>query len=84
VPQLLHNNADTSLQNNRGTTALMYAGRYGKEECLQQLLHTNADTTLQNNYGRTVLMFAAREGHEELFHHNADASLTDKDGKTAI
>ncbi len=76
-------------QDNAGRTALMYAASGPNQETVAVLLDAGADPNIADTAeGFTALMFAAAEGQLEvarvLVAHEADQSLRDVDGDTAL
>lgn len=54
-------------------TALMYAARNGRTECVKALIAGKADLNIKDNDGWTPLMSAARNGHTECVKALVDA-----------
>ena len=50
---LINANADLSIKNNDGGTALHTAAFFGRIEIVQLLIDANANKTVRNNYGAT-------------------------------
>ncbi|TNJ26389.1 Ankyrin repeat protein 2 [Giardia muris] len=71
-------------RNEQGWTALMYAAREGKEECVWLLMDKEA--RMQKKDGFSALMVAAMNGHVECVRllMDAEAGLRNKDGRTAL
>ncbi len=72
-----------------GRTALMYAASGANHETVQLLLEAGAHPDIiDKEEGFTALMFAAAEGQTEvvrsLLKHDADVTLTDIDGDSAL
>ena len=89
VKILIQRGANVNHRDGVGRTALMYASTGPSPEVTRQLLSAGADPNLaDNSEGFTALMFAAAEGKvgvvEVLLEHNADISLRDVDGDTAL
>ena len=89
VNLLIQRGANVNHRDAVGRTALMYASTGPSPEVVRQLLSAGADPNLaDNSEGFTALMFAAAEGQlgvvEVLLEHNADISLRDVDGDTAL
>jgi ankyrin repeat protein len=89
VKKLIAAGADVNLQDNTGTSALMFAASApGGTETVQLLLDAGAKINMiDSNEHFTALMWAAAEGQAEnvklLLKHKADTTLTDTDGDTA-
>ena len=64
--ELLWQGADANAKNNRGESALMYAGDKGREAIVRELLEQNEDANAKNGSGETVLTDAAQNGHAEI------------------
>ncbi|MEO0683853.1 MAG: ankyrin repeat domain-containing protein [Cyanobacteria bacterium J06649_11] len=64
------------------------AAEVGDIETVERFWSESIDVDYQDLAGRTLLMYAASNGHIDvfnfLFKHNADASLKDKMGETAL
>ena len=90
VAHLLSAGAAVNLQNEYGSTALMFAAGGGHLAIVDQLIAAGADVNLQNEAGGTALMRAAFVGSgypaivERLLAANADPRLRDKNGQTAL
>ncbi|MBW5392801.1 ankyrin repeat domain-containing protein, partial [Brachyspira pilosicoli] len=56
---LLENNADISITDEDGDTALMHAANNGNTNIINMLLENGADINYTNDYGMTALMYAA-------------------------
>ena len=67
VDWLLKQGAESNARSPNGTTALMMASRYGKEDSVDLLLKAGADKTLRNGQGLNALDFARAAGREFLF-----------------
>ena len=79
---------DVNLQDKDGWTALMWAARFGKTDCVKLLIKNNTDVNLQDEAGWTALIFAAINDHTEtvktLIDNGADIDLQDEDGRTTL
>jgi hypothetical protein len=91
VRLLLENGADANDSGYYGISALMYACMEPNLEIASLLLDNGADIDypMDNAGDATVLMLAARESESPelvsfLLDNDADAELTDNDGKTAL
>ncbi len=92
VKLLLDYNADTSLKDKWGTTALMQISgilpKTTSEQLVKMLVSKGADVNLQDHNGQTALVRATQGSDitmvELLLDHNPDTSLKDKWGKTAL
>ncbi len=69
-------------------TPITLAAFYGSRNILEYLVPKVENINYQNSKGQTALMIAANSGREEnvkiLLKYNADATLKDNDGKTAL
>lgn len=86
---LLEKGANIDAQNADGRTPLIFAASGPFPETVDLLLKAGADPNATDQVeGWSPLMFAAAGGHKEvvqtLLNHNANSSLKDKDGETAI
>ena len=89
VEYLLGAGAEIDARESNGRTALMYASSGPFEETVKLLLASGAEVNVQGTLeGFTALMTAAAEGQVEvvrhLLDHDADRSLEDEDGDTAL
>ena len=81
---------DINLQNEKGDTILLAS--CNKKKCnnirIEQLIELGADPNIQNNLGQTILLLAAANISDEsiniLLENEADASIKDKNDKTAL
>ena len=75
-------------QDNRGSTPLHVASRYGHEVVAELLLDHGADVNQANNDGCTPLHVASEKGHELtallLLDHGADVNQAGKNGRTPL
>ena len=80
--------SSSSLQDQTGYTALMYAAREGHDTVIPLLLEADAQIDAQSNTGYTPLMYASYYGKEaavrELLKGNPNLDLKDSDGMTAL
>ena len=93
VLSLVKYNADVNQRGEGGSTALQWAAYLGHVDIVRFLLrpgkgYHKADVAARDILGRNALMMAAGQGHSEivdilLSEKEADASVTDGDGKTA-
>ncbi len=89
VQYLIEQGAEVNNQNTEGRTALMFAATGPFPETVKLLLEENANVNSTDSVeGWTALMFAAAEGNKEvveiLLEYEADFSIEDDDGETAI
>ena len=96
IKWFLDNGANPNLQNNAGTTALMYASRYSNTdsnlETVKLLLDHGADLNLQSNTGWTALILSSRysnttsnpETVKLLLDNGANPNIQDNNGWTAL
>ncbi len=79
VEELLSQNADVDLQNNKGWSSLMSASKNGHEKVVNLLVGKDANINLQNDRGWTALMYASEEGHskvaKQLMDHGANMNF---------
>lgn len=85
----LVNQADLSATDGGGMTALMHAAARGHYKVSGLLVGMDASNiNAEDDAGKTALMYAAAAGSHRivklLLKKGADASLTAKDGKTAV
>jgi len=85
---LLTRNADITLQDNEGSTALHYAMKNTDSGFAAELLHRGAPVNAADNRGTTPLMLAAAQDDKNLLLsclllHKADLSLKDSAGQDA-
>ena len=80
--------SSSSLQDQYGRTALMWAARNGHDTVIPLLLEADAEIDAQSNNGETPLILASYNGKEaavrELLKGNPNLDLKDDDGKTAL
>ncbi|KJV56021.1 ankyrin repeat family protein [Orientia chuto str. Dubai] len=85
---LLRYNADASIFNHAGESAIYYAASYNHEKALQLLLRYHADINLQNNNGQSPLHCVARDGNAKavsmLLKYGANSVLPNHIGNTAL
>lgn len=89
VRLLIDGGAEVNLRNDEGRTPLMFAASGPFSETVMLLLDKGAEVNVQDSIEEwSALMFAAAEGNRDvveiLLNHDADASLEDDDGETAI
>ena len=84
-------NADVSLENDRGETALHYATRYSSDRKVGMLIRFGCDINKQNIDGQTPLMLACQKTGfrnsdiaNSILKYKPDTHLRDKDGLAAI
>ncbi|KAI0880260.1 ankyrin repeat-containing domain protein [Annulohypoxylon maeteangense] len=87
VEYLISRGADVNLKDFSNQIALHCAAGYGHKSVVDILLE-KSDVHLKDVYGRTPLFYACGHGNLEivsrLFDHQADASVQDDDGQTAL
>jgi hypothetical protein len=85
---LLAAKADPNEHDNTGTTALMAAADWRRDECVSRLVEAGADINAKNNFGNTALLKAADRGDEAmvrlLLDKGADPNIADSRGETAL
>lgn len=77
-----------TLRNSRNETALHWAARVGRPECVQSLLRHGADIDAQDTIGVTALIWACWKGHvgcvEALLPHGPNVDIEMNTGLTAL
>lgn len=63
VELLVQRGAVVNLQNEKGESALMMAGKNGHTEAVKFLLEKGAEADLKNGAGESALMLASQAGH---------------------
>ena len=86
---LIEEGAVIEKQNSEGRTPLMFASSGPFPETVELLLQNGASPDIKDSVeGWTALMYAAAEGNREvievLLDYDADVSLQDADGETAL
>lgn len=67
VRSLLSNRgADVNATNERGSTPLLEAARYGHEDIARILIANGADVNAKDKDGKTALMLAVQSNHDEV------------------
>lgn len=66
VRSQVNRGVDVNKVDHYGNSALMSAGRWGREDVVLFLLKKGADINTQNNFGYTALMESARFGQTEM------------------
>jgi ankyrin repeat protein len=66
VRSLVNRGVDVNKVDHYGNSALMSAGRWGREDVVLYLLSKGANINTQNNFGYTALMEAARYGQYDM------------------
>jgi predicted RNA-binding protein YlqC (UPF0109 family) len=88
VRKLLRANADLSVRDEDGWSALHFAAYHGGTNIVEMLLDAKADVSVQNNVGWTALHLAVEMGDKEsvkmLLDAKADVSVQNNDGWTAL
>lgn len=58
--------ADVNARNDRGSTPLLEAARYGHNDIARTLIAAGANVNAKDNDGKTALMLAVQGNHEEV------------------
>ena len=58
--------ADVNATNERGSTPLLEAARYGHDDITRVLIAAGADVKAKDNDGKTALMLAVQGNHDEV------------------
>lgn len=58
--------ADVNATNERGSTPLLEAARYGHDDIARVLIAAGADTKVKDHDGKTALMLALQGNHDEV------------------
>jgi uncharacterized protein len=58
--------ADVNATNERGSTPLLEAARYGHDDVTRVLIAAGADVKAKDNDGKTALMLAVQGNHDEV------------------
>jgi len=90
VQHFIDKGIDVNLQSKYGSTALIIASFYGKNDVVKLLLqHPNIDVNLQDSYRNSPLIYASFRGDVEIVknllqHKDIDISLKNDKGETAL
>lgn len=69
--------ADVNATNERGSTPLLEAARYGHEDVCRALIAAGANVKAKDNDGKTALMLAVQGGHEDVVRILKQAGATE-------
>ena len=69
--------ADVNATDERGSTPLIEAARYGHDDVARALLAAGANTKAKDKDGKTALMFAVQGGHDEVVRALKQAGATE-------
>ena len=69
--------ADVNATNERGSTPLLEAARYGHEDICRALIAAGADLKAKDKDGKTALMLAVQGDHEEVIRVLKQAGQTE-------
>ncbi len=69
--------ADVNATNERGSTPLLEAARFGHEDISRVLIAAGADLKAKDNDGKTALMLAVQGNHEEVVRVLRQAGATE-------
>lgn len=69
--------ADVNATNERGSTPLLEAARYGHDDITRVLIAAGADLKAKDNDGKTALMLATQGNHDEVVRVLKQAGETD-------
>ena len=73
VRQLIQEGQDVNRGNSYGTTPLMRAARYGRDQVVQELIRAGADVNGKDDYKQTALHKASSCGHSSVIKTLAEA-----------
>ena len=69
--------ADVNATNDRGSTPLLEAARYGHEDVCRVLIASGADLKAKDNDGKTALMLALQGDHDQVVRVLKQAGATE-------
>jgi ankyrin repeat protein len=69
--------ADVNATNERGSTPLLEAARYGHEDICRVLIAAGADVKAKDRDGKTALMLAVQGDHDQVVRVLKQAGATD-------
>src|ERR1044071_5454728 len=69
--------ADVNARDERGTTPLLEAARYGHDDICRILIAAGADVKAKDNDGKTALMLAVQNNHDDVVRVLKQAGATD-------
>ena len=69
--------ADVNATNDRGSTPLLEAARYGHEDICRVLIASGADLKAKDNDGKTALMLALQGDHDQVVRVLKQAGATE-------
>lgn len=69
--------ADVNATDERGSTPLLEAARYGHDDIARILIAAGADLNVKDNDGKTALMLAVQGNHDEVVRVLKQAGETD-------
>lgn len=69
--------ADVNATDERGSTPLIEAARYGHDDVARALVAAGANTKARDNDGKTALMLAVQGGHDEVVRVLKQAGATE-------